>query len=91
MLVSSIARFQAVNTMNNAVFSSMQNSENMLSTVKNLHTFGGDYETLNDMDNRFSLAMITNSLLYKIAFLQEKMLAKMQKNEFERNKVNYIA
>lgn len=91
MLVSAIARFDAVNTMNNASFASMQNSNNMMSAVRNLHTFGGDYESLNDLDNRFSIAMLTNSLMYKIASLQEKMFSKMQKDEFERNKVNYIA
>ena len=91
MLVSAIARFDAVNTMNNASFAMMQNSNNMMSAVRNLHTFGGDYESLNDLDNRFSMVMLTNSLMYKIAYLQEKMFAKKQKDEFERNKVNYIA
>ena len=91
MLVSAIARFEAVNTMNNASFASMQNSNSMMFSVRNLHTFGGDYESLNDMDNRFSIAMLTNSLMYKMAFLQEKMFSKMQKDEFERNKVSYIA
>ena len=91
MLVSAIARFEAVNTMNNASFASMQSTNNMMSVVRNLHTFGGDYESLNDMDNRFSMAMLTNSLMYKIAYLQEKMFSKMQKDEFERNKVSFIA
>ena len=91
MLVSAIGRFNAVNTMNNASFAQVQNSNNMMSAVRNLHTFGGDYESLNDLDNRFSIAMLTNSLMYKMAFLQEKMFSKMQKDEFERNKVSYIA
>ena len=91
MLVSAIARFEAVNAMNNASFAMMQNQNNMMSAVHNLHTFGGDYESLNDLDNRFSMAMLTNSLMYKIAYLQEKMFSKMQKDEFERNKVSYIA
>ena len=91
MLVSAIARFEAVNAMNNASFAMMQNQNNMISAVRNLHTFGGDYESLNDLDNRFSMAMLTNSLMYKIASLQEKMFSKMQKDEFERNKVSYIA
>ena len=89
MLVSAIARFEAVNTMNNASFAMMQNSNNMMFAVRNLHTFGGDYESLNDLDNRLSLSFLTNALLYKIAFLQEKMFAKKQKDEF--NKVDYIA
>ncbi|MBO6086836.1 hypothetical protein J6P92_00625 [bacterium] len=91
MLVSSIARFDAVNTMNNAAFASVQNSNNMVSAVKNVHAFGGDYESLNDLDNRLSLSFLTNALSYKIAFLQEKMFAKKQKDEFERNRISYIA
>lgn len=91
MLVSAIGRFQAVNTMNSASFANMQSSNGMMSAVRNLNTFSGDYESLNDLDNKFSMAFLTNSLLYKLAFLQEKMFAKMQKDEFERNKVSYIA
>ena len=90
MLVSAIARFDAVNSMNNASFAMMQNSNSMMSAVRNLHAFGGDYESLNELDSRFSMAMLTNSLMYKIAYLQEKMFSKMQKDEFERNKVSYI-
>lgn len=91
MLVSAIGRFQAVNTMNNASYANMQNSNSMMQSVRNLHAFSGDYENLNDMDNRFSLAFLMNSLLYKIGFLQEKSFAKIQKDEFEQNKVSYIA
>ena len=78
MLVSSIAHFNAVSTMNNAMFQSMQASNNMMSMVRNAHTFGGDNYILHELDKRFALDMATNGLLYKLAYYQEKMLAKMQ-------------
>lgn len=76
MLVSSIARFNAVNTMNNASFASMQASNGL-----NKHAFGGEHDLsmLNKMDNRMSLDLVSNKLLYNVAYLQEKMSAKHQK------------
>ena len=73
MLVSSIARFNALNTMNNASFASMQVSNGL-----NKHAFGGEHDLsmLNKMDNRMSLDLVSNKLL---AYLQEKMAAKHQK------------
>ena len=51
MLVSSIARFNALNTMNNASFASMQVSNGL-----NKHAFGGEHDLsmLNKMDNRMA-------------------------------------
>lgn len=88
MLVSSIARFEAVNTMNNAMFQSMQASNNMINIVGNTNTFGSvhDLSMLDEIDKNFTLSMLTNNLLYKIAYLQEKMFAKMQADELARNK-----
>ena len=80
MLVSSIARFNALNTMNDAAFASTQISNIRNNTV---HTFGGEHNLsmLNEMDKKMSLDLLTNNLLYKIAYLQEKMFAKQQKNK----------
>ncbi len=88
MLVSSIARFEAVNTMNNAMLQSMQASNNMINAIGDSRTFGSiqDLSMLHKLDNRFSMTMLTNNLLYKISCLQEKMFSKMQADEFERNK-----
>ncbi len=93
MLVSSIARFEAINTMNNAAFQSMQAANNMLSAVSQAHTFGGEHDLnmLHKLDQKYSLDLASNSLLYKIAYLQEKMFAKMQAQELERNKIDYKA
>jgi hypothetical protein len=76
MLVSSIARFNAVNMMNNTSFASMQVSNSL-----NKHAFGGEHDLsmLNKIDNKMSLDLASNNLLYKIAYFQEKMAEKHQK------------
>ena len=78
MLVSSIARFDAINTMNNASFAAMTASSNMISGINNAHAFGGEHDlrALNEMDKKFSLDLLTNKLLYKIASLQERIASK---------------
>ena len=93
MLVSSIARFEAVNTMNNAAFQSMQASNNMMNIIGDSNTFGSvlDMNMLHELDTRFSITMVTNNLLYKLAYLQEKMFSKMQADEIKRNKIDYKA
>lgn len=93
MLVSSIARFEAMNTANNAAFASMQMQNNMLSAVNGSHTFGGEnnLNLLHALDQKMSIGLATNSLLYKIATLQEKMFSKMHSEELKRNSIDYIA
>ena len=78
MLVSSIARLNAVNTMNNTVLSSMQMQNSMMNAANNKHTFGGEHDLsmLNKMDKQLSLDVLTNKLLYNVAYLHEKMTSK---------------
>lgn len=80
MLVSSIARFNAINTMNNASFATMQASNSMINGLNNTHTFGGEHDLsmLNKMDKKNSLDLLTNKLLYNVAYLQEKMASNNQ-------------
>lgn len=91
MLVSSIARFNALNTMSNASFAAMQTNSSIMSTLNNIHTFGGEHDLsmLNSLDKKFSLDLQTNSLLYKLAYMQEKMAAKQQNNN--KNSLNLLA
>lgn len=92
MLVSSIARFNALNTMNNAAFASMQLSNSMLNAANNSHTFGGEHDLsmLNKIDKSLSLDLAANKLLYKMASLQEKLTNKH--HDFKQNKsLNYLA
>ena len=87
MLVSSIARFNANNTMNNAVFRSLNTSNSMINGINNTHAFGGEHDLamLNRMDKKLSLDLSTNNLLYKVAYLQEKMASKHQNNEIKKS------
>ena len=92
MLVSSIARFNAINTMNNAAFMSLDTSNSMVNGINNSHTFGGEHDLsiLNKMDKKFGLDLLTNKLLYKVNYLQEKLASKHQNNEI-KNSINYLA
>ena len=86
MLVSSIAKFNAMNQMNNAAFAMMQSSNAMMNNA-NGHTFGGEHDLsmLNKMDKKLSLDLVTNKLLYQLSYLQEKMADKHQAAECRKN------
>ena len=86
MLVSSIARFNAINTMNNAAMNMMNASSPFTNTMANMHTFGGEHDLnmLHNMDKKLSLDLASNSLLYKISYLQEKAARKRQETEAKR-------
>lgn len=92
MLVSSIARFNILNTMNNASFASMQAANSMMGLGNNSHTFGGEHDLsmLNKMDKKVSLDLLTNKLLYNVAYLQEKMVLKHQNPKINKS-LNILA
>lgn len=92
MLVSTIARFNAINTMNNASFN-MMNASNSMISMMNSRPFGGEHNLsmLHEMDKQISLDLASNSLLYKLAYLQEKAAAKRQALELKQNKLDVIA
>lgn len=89
MLVSSIARFNAINNMNNAAMNMMNASNNMMTAT---HTFGGEHNLsmLHEMDKKVSLDLASNSLLYKISSLQEKAAKRLQNNE-AKHSLNILA
>lgn len=93
MLVSSIARFNALNTMNNAAFGMMQTSCQMMSNMNNAGAFGGEHDLsmLNKMDNKMSMDLASNQLLYKVSYLQEKMAAKHQDLDCKSKSLNLLA
>ncbi len=92
MLVSSIARFNAINTMNNAAYN-MMNASNSMMGAMNSSAFGGEHNLsmLHEMDKKLSLDLASNSLLYKLAYLQEKAIAKRQAQELKQNKLDLLA
>ena len=95
MLVSSIAQFDAVNRKHDASFAMLQAMNCMHNAVKYTNSFAGEHslDLLHEMDNRLSLDLVSNALLYKIACLEEKMLTKMKANEFNSAKksLDYVA
>uniref|UniRef100_UPI004027652D hypothetical protein n=1 Tax=Candidatus Scatousia sp. TaxID=3085663 RepID=UPI004027652D len=66
MLVSSIARFNALHNMNNAAMNMM----NAASSFTNVSAFGGEHDLtmLHEKDKKLSLDLASNSLLYKISY-----------------------
>ncbi len=85
MLVSSIARFNAAQSMNNAAFGIMQTYTQMNNAMSN-STFGGENSLtmLHEMDKKLSLDLTSNRLLYKIASLQEKLARKHQEQNIKK-------
>lgn len=83
MLVSSIARFNALHNMNNAAMNMM----NAANSFTNVRAFGGEHDLtmLHEKDKKLSLDLASNSLLYKISYLQEKAAQKRQQQEMKRN------
>ncbi len=92
MLVSSIVRFNAAQSMNNAAFGIMQ-TYNQMNNILSNHTFGGenDLTMLHEMDKKLSLDLASNSMLYKIASLQEKMAAKQQADDIKNGRFSVLA
>ncbi len=84
MLVSSIARLNAVQSRNNAAMGIMQGHNQMANALSN-NTFGGENNLtmLHEMDKKLSLDLASNSLLYKLATLQEKWAKKHQEQNIK--------
>ncbi len=92
MLVSSIARFNAITNMGNAAMNMMNASNSMMSSFRS-HTFGGEHnlDMLHNLDKKNSLDLASNSLLYKLSYLQEKAAAKRQALEPQSSKLDVMA
>ena len=91
MLVSLMARLNAISTMHNAQWSMMQNSRNMMQIARNLSFGGYDMQALHNLDTRFALNNERNQTLYMIAFAQEKAIAQKMAQEAKNNKISYTA
>ena len=78
--------------MGNAAMNMMNASNSMMSGLRS-HTFGGEHnlEMLHELDKRNSLDLASNSLLYKLSYLQEKAAAKRQALEAKNNKLDVLA
>ena len=91
MLVSSIVRFNASKGMTNAAFGNVQNAAQMANPSNN--TFGGEHNLtmLNQMDKKLSLDLASNSLLYKLNSLTEKLVQKHQEQNTHKSSLNLLA
>lgn len=92
MLVSSIARFNAINNMNNAAMNMMNASASFTNLSAKASAFGGEHDLtmLHEKDKSLSLDLASNSLLYKISYLQEKAAKKHQDQETKKS-LNVLA
>lgn len=91
MLVSLMARLNAINIRNNAQFAMLQNRQNMMCAIRNLPAFCGDMRTLAQMDQQFAIKQAQNETMYLLASAQEKAATQMIKQETQNNKISYIA
>lgn len=79
MLVSSIARFSAVNTVDNSALASNQTSNSRVNAV---HAFSGDrsFAVLNAIDKKLNFKTLAENVLHKITNFQEKITASKHLN-----------
>jgi len=91
MLVSSIARFNAARSMNNAAFGVMQSQAQVSNAVSN-NTFGGENNLaiLKEMDKKLSLDIASKKFLYKLAN-QHQILAKKHQEQNIKNSFSTFA
>lgn len=90
MLVSSMARFNAMNMMSNAAYNNMQGADSLM----RMSTFSGDSfqssYALNSAEKKLTSDRLQNNLLYKIALWQEKSAKKAQDESIQRS-FSYLA
>lgn len=87
MLVSSIARLNVHNTLNNSASRQNNNASN------SLHTFGGEHDLsmLNKINNRLSLDLSANKMLYNVSYLQEKFAGSHNNKANAKKSLNVLA
>ena len=89
MLVSAIARFNAISQMHNAQWGIMSTNMAMGSMLRNIGAHGGSFtanqmRALNAMDTRMQMDLENNKLMYMFYSAWEKSLAKQQKEDIAR-------
>ena len=90
MLVTAMARYNAINQMHRAQWGITSSHMAMSSMLRNLNSqnalaFGNDdYRALAEKENRMMLDLENNKLLYMFYSAWEKELAKQQKEEVAR-------
>jgi len=87
MLVSLMARLNAISMRNNAAYAMMQNRMNMMSMMSNPSFGRGEpnYGLLNAIDTQMQIDNVKNGFLYQIASAQEQYWANKMKNERQQH------
>lgn len=91
MLVSLMARLNAVSQRNNAQYAMMQNRMNMMSTLCSPSFGNAGIQDLHRMDVNFAMNNDYYQTLYLLASAQEQAAAQLMAQEAKNNKISYIA
>ena len=89
MLVSAIARFNAINQIHNAQWGIMSTHMAMGSMLRNIGAQGGSFtanqmQAIHEKDTQMQLDLENYQLMYMFYSAWEKALAKQQKEEIQR-------
>ena len=94
MLVSLMTRLNSISQMHTAQWNLMQNNASLMNICKSMPTFTGgerNLEMLAQMDKQYAMNKVQNETMYKLAAAQEQAAAQSLNQEFQNNKVSYIA
>ena len=78
MIVPTMGRLTNPARMNNAAYQSMRASDAMLGLVSFAGSRNASLANIHAAEQRLTLSKLTNELIYKMAFLQNKSLKKLQ-------------
>lgn len=91
MLVSLMARLNAITQRSNAEYGMMRNRMNMMNAMRS-PSFGNlGMENLHRMDMNFAMQNENYQTMYMLASAQEKAAAQLLAQEAKNNKISYIA
>ena len=91
MLVSLMARLNAISMRNNAQYAMMRNNMNMMSAMRSPSFMGMSMPALHRADMNFAMNNEIYQTQYLLASAQEKAAAQLMAKEAKNNKISYIA
>lgn len=91
MLVSLMARLNAVTQRNNAQYAMMCNNMNMMNLLRSPSFGNMSMDDLHRADMNFALSNDYYQTQYLLASAQEKAAAQLMAQEAKNNKISYIA
>ena len=91
MLVSLMARLNAISARNNAQYAMMQNRINLMSALRTPFLGNLVMQNLHKMDMNFAMNNEIYQTQYLLASAQEKAARQLMAQEAKNNKISYIA